>query len=64
MQVSALKKIFSFNVMKFGNGEMGAANGMRPDGSVLNSNEQAREVWVGTTEGYAGIDLRSVSPHL
>ena len=50
-----MKKIFAFNVMKFGNGEMGAANGMNPDGSVLESNEQAKEVWVGTTESYAGL---------
>jgi non-lysosomal glucosylceramidase len=55
MQISTLKKIFDFNVMKFGNGEMGAANGMGADGSILSSNEQAKEVWVGTTEGYAGL---------
>jgi len=55
MQISTLKKIFDFNVMKFGNGEMGAANGMGSDGAILRSNEQAREVWVGTTEGYAGL---------
>lgn len=54
MQRSALKKIYDFNVMKFGNGEMGAANGMAPDGSIL-SNDEAKEVWVGTTEGYAGL---------
>jgi len=34
MQISAMKKIFEVNVMKFGNGEMGAANGMSPDGSI------------------------------
>jgi non-lysosomal glucosylceramidase len=55
MQISTLKKIFDFNVMKFGNGDMGAANGMGADGSILRSNEQAKEVWVGTTEGYAGF---------
>jgi non-lysosomal glucosylceramidase len=54
MQQSALKKIFDFNVMKFGHGEMGAANGMAPDGSIL-TNDEAKEVWVGTTEGYAGL---------
>jgi non-lysosomal glucosylceramidase len=54
MQQSALKKIYDFNVMKFGNGEMGAANGMAPDGSILN-NDEAKEVWVGTTEGLAGL---------
>jgi non-lysosomal glucosylceramidase len=55
MQTSALKKIFNYNVMRFANGEMGAANGMLPDGSVLDSNEQAREVWAGTTLGFASL---------
>jgi non-lysosomal glucosylceramidase len=55
MQLSTMKKIFAFNVMKFGSGEMGAANGMGADGSILDFNEQAREVWVGTTLGYAGL---------
>ncbi len=54
MQRSALQKIYDFNVMKFGNGEMGAANGMAPDGSIL-TNDEAKEVWVGTTEAYAGL---------
>jgi non-lysosomal glucosylceramidase len=55
MQLSSMKKIFAYNVMKFGNGEMGAANGMAADGSILSSNEQAREVWAGTTLGFAGL---------
>jgi non-lysosomal glucosylceramidase len=50
MQVSALKKIFANNVMKFGKGEMGAANGMAADGSIIRDNEQAQEVWVGTSD--------------
>lgn len=54
MQLSSMKKIFEFNVMKFNHGEMGAANGMAPDGSIL-TNAEAKEVWVGTTLGYAGL---------
>jgi len=54
MQDSVLKKIFAVNVMKFGNGEMGAANGMTADGAIL-ANSEAREVWVGTTFAYAGM---------
>ena len=54
MQRSALQKIYDFNVLKFGNGEMGAANGMAPDGAIL-TNDEAKEVWVGTTEGYAAL---------
>jgi non-lysosomal glucosylceramidase len=57
MQVSALKKIFANNVMKFGNGEMGAANGMAADGSILRGNEQGEEVWAGTTFGLASLFL-------
>jgi non-lysosomal glucosylceramidase len=49
-----LKKIFAFNVMKFGDGKMGAANGMSADGSILD-NEQGKEVWAGTTLGYAAL---------
>jgi non-lysosomal glucosylceramidase len=54
MQLSALKKIYALNVMKFGDGKLGAANGMLPDGTVLD-NEQAKEVWAGTTLGYAAL---------
>jgi non-lysosomal glucosylceramidase len=54
MQVSAAKMIFDYNVMKFGHGDMGAANGMTPEGAIVD-NAEAKEVWVGTTEGYAGL---------
>jgi non-lysosomal glucosylceramidase len=57
MQLSALKKIFAFNVMKFGNGEMGAANGMSAKGAILSDNEQGLEVWAGTSFGLAALFL-------
>jgi non-lysosomal glucosylceramidase len=57
MQTSALKKIFAFNVMKFGNGEMGAANGMSAAGTILSGNEQGLEVWAGTSFGLAALFL-------
>jgi non-lysosomal glucosylceramidase len=59
MQKSALQKIFDFNVMKFADGNMGAVNGMAPDGSliVLKDNEQVGEVWTGTTMGVAALML-------
>jgi non-lysosomal glucosylceramidase len=57
MQLSVLKKIFANNVMKFGNGQMGAANGMAADGSILRGNEQGEEVWAGTTFGLASLLL-------
>lgn len=49
MRVSALKKIYEFNVMKFDHGESGALNGMGANGKLLTANEQTEEVWVGTT---------------
>jgi non-lysosomal glucosylceramidase len=57
MQQSALKKVYATNVMKFGQGEMGAANGMNADGSIMRGNEQGEEVWVGTSEGFAALLL-------
>jgi non-lysosomal glucosylceramidase len=58
-QLSALKKIFAFNVMKFADGSMGAVNGMAMDGSLiqLKDNQQVREVWTGTTMGLAALML-------
>ncbi len=57
MQRSALHKIFDFNVMKFANGNMGAVNGIAPDGSLVKTNEQVQEVWTGTTLGLAALML-------
>jgi non-lysosomal glucosylceramidase len=57
MQVAAAQKIFEFNVMKFGGGQMGAANGMTAEGSIIRENEQAPEVWVGTSFGFAALLL-------
>ena len=54
MQISAAKKIYAFNVMRFSGGTMGAVNGMRPDGSIVD-NDEGKEVWVGTTLGYAAL---------
>ena len=36
---------------------MGAANGMAADGSIIRDNEQAPEVWVGTSFGFAALLL-------
>ncbi|HLF25013.1 MAG TPA: non-lysosomal glucosylceramidase [Anaerolineae bacterium] len=50
---SALKTVYENNVMRFADGEMGAVNGMRPDGAVDMSSAQSSEVWVGTTYALA-----------
>ncbi len=54
MQQSALKKIYTLNVQKFGDGQMGAVNGMAEDGTI-STNEEGKEVWAGTTLGYAAL---------
>ena len=55
---SALKKIFEFNVKKFRNGESGALNGMRPDGSLDKTSSQSLEMWAGTTYSIAACMLQ------
>ncbi len=57
MQISALKKIYNFNVMKFADGSMGAINGIAPDGTLVKTNQQVEEVWTGTTFGLAALML-------
>ena len=53
MRLSTLRNIFENNVLKFGNGEMGAVNGIGPNGTLLTNNEQIQEVWSGTTHALA-----------
>jgi non-lysosomal glucosylceramidase len=60
MQVKSLHKIYDCNVLKFADGEMGAANGMNPDGTEIAAelaNEQVGEVWGGTTFSVAALML-------
>jgi len=57
MQLTSLKKIYNFNVLKFADGSMGAVNGIASDGSLVKSNEQVQEVWTGTTFGLAALML-------
>jgi non-lysosomal glucosylceramidase len=59
MQKKALRKIFDFNVMKFGKGEMGAVSGMAADGHIIQKqdNQQVGEVWTGATFSVAALML-------
>lgn len=50
---SSLQKIYEFNVMKVKNGQMGAVNGMHPNGKVDETCMQSREIWTGVTYGVA-----------
>ncbi|KAF7706599.1 non-lysosomal glucosylceramidase [Silurus meridionalis] len=51
--LTALKTVFDLNVMSFAKGEMGAVNGMRPEGVPDRSSVQSDEVWVGVVYGLA-----------
>ena len=51
----ALRTVYDMNVRGFGDGHMGAVNGMRPDGTVDASSEQSQEVWTGTTYALAAF---------
>jgi len=52
-----LRTIHARNVVDFGDGLLGAVNGMRRDGTVDDSSEQSAEVWVGTTYALAALML-------
>lgn len=44
----ALQTIYEKNVVNFCNGELGAVNGMKPDGMVDTHSIQSEETWTGT----------------
>ncbi len=52
---TALRTVHELNVVAFGDGLLGAVNGMRLDASVDESSEQSAEVWVGTTYALAAF---------
>lgn len=54
---SALKTVYRFNVKQFEEGEMGAVNGMYPEGRVDTSTMQSQEVWPGVTYALAAAML-------
>ncbi len=54
MRKSALRKIYDANVRRFAHGEMGAINGIGPEGALLHNNDQVEEVWTGATFAVAG----------
>lgn len=50
---STLQRIFDYNVMKVKGGQMGAVNGMLPNGKVDETCMQSREIWTGVTYAVA-----------
>ena len=53
--LTTLRTVYESNVLGFGGGDMGAVNGIRPDGSIDESTEQSAESWTGTTYGLAAF---------
>jgi len=54
--LSALKTVYETCFLKFHNGQFGAANGLRPDGSPVNPNDtHPLEVWTGINFGLAAF---------
>ena len=53
----ALRTVHRRNVVDFGDGLMGAVNGMRADAGVDTSSEQSQEVWTGTSYALAALML-------
>jgi len=53
--IVALQTIYNFNVLRFQLGQIGAVNGMRPDGTPDDTCAQSSEVWTGTTYALAAF---------
>ena len=54
---TALRTIYAYNVEQYGDGQQGAVNGMRPDGTIDQSDLQSAEMWTGTAYGLASFML-------
>ena len=58
--LTSLKTIFEYNVKKYENGNHGAVNGMRPNGTVDTCSVQSIEVWTGVTYALASTMVHKV----
>lgn len=56
----ALKTMYEKNVCSFMNGEMGAVNGMNPDGTIDMYTIQSEETWTGVTYSLAATLIKEV----
>ncbi|MFW9848173.1 MAG: glycoside hydrolase family 116 protein, partial [Candidatus Thorarchaeota archaeon] len=58
-EISALRTIYNFNVLRFQLGQIGAVNGMRPDGTPDDTCAQSSEVWTGTCYALAAFMIHA-----
>ena len=56
----ALKTLYEKNVIGICNGEMGAANGVNPDGTLDLFTLQSEEIWTGVTYALAATMIKNV----
>lgn len=57
---TALQTIYDHNVLQFADGQLGAVNGMFPDGSIDTFTVQSEEMWTGVTYGLAATMIKEV----
>jgi non-lysosomal glucosylceramidase len=55
---SALQMIYEYNVRQFADGQMGAVNGMRPNGIIDTTSDQSQEVWSGVSYALSALMLQ------
>jgi non-lysosomal glucosylceramidase len=60
----SLKTIYEKNVMGVRNGEMGAVNGMNPNGSIDIFTVQSEEIWTGVSYSVGATMIHAVSTWL
>lgn len=58
---SALRTIFDTNVMRFGDGKLGAVNGMTQSGQLEIVSMQSEEIWTGVTYGLTSTMIMEVN---
>jgi uncharacterized protein (DUF608 family) len=58
---SVLDTIFKKNVMQFGEGKLGAVNGMTKSGELEISSMQSEEVWTGVTYSLSSTMIMEVN---
>ncbi len=58
---SVLDTIFKKNVMEFGEGKLGAVNGMTKSGELEISSMQSEEVWTGVTYSLSSTMIMEVN---
>ena len=56
----ALESVYKHNVLPFDGGQMGAINGMQPDGKKDTTSIQSEEFWCGVGYGLAATMIQEV----